>query len=60
MEIQDKGVTIFAIGIGSGIKDSELQKMAGERGSWMKVPNFNSLADKLNQLLVGVCSKCKP
>lgn len=50
----------MAIGIGSGIKDKELQKIAGERGTWMKVPDFDSLGDKLNELLVGVCSKCKP
>ena len=50
----------MAIGIGSGIKDRELAKIAGERGSWMKVPNFDSLADKLNEMLLDVCSKCKP
>lgn len=53
--IEDMGVNIIAIGIGSGIKDSELEKMAGDRGTWMKVPDFDSLADKLNELLVGVC-----
>lgn len=53
--LEDKGVTIVAIGIGSSIKDSELKKIAGDRGTWMKVPDFDSLGDKLNEILVGVC-----
>ena len=58
--MQDKGVSITAVGIGSGIKESELKKIAGNRGSWMKVPNFDSLSEKLNELLADVCGKCKP
>jgi len=49
-----------AIGIGSSIKDSELKKIAGDRGTWIKVPDFDSLGDKLDEILVGVCGKCKP
>lgn len=58
--MQDSGVSICAVGIGSGIKEDELKQIAGNRGSYMKVPNFDSLSEKLNELLVDVCGKCKP
>lgn len=54
---QDKGVNIIAIGIGSNIDKKELEKIAGERGTVVRVPNFESLSDELNDMLKKVCSK---
>ena len=54
---QDKGVNIIAIGIGSKIDKKELEKIAGERGTVVQVPNFDLLSDELNDMLKKVCSK---
>lgn len=45
------------MGIGSGIKKEELEKIAGERGSVIQVADFSALAEKLSEILVKVCSK---
>ena len=57
IEQKDKGVNIIAVGIGKRIKKSELQKIAGERGSVVQVPDFDALAGKINEILAEVCGK---
>ena len=55
---QDIGVNIIAVGIGKNIAKKELQKIAGDRGSVIQVPDFDSLEQKLSEILKDVCSKC--
>ncbi|XP_074626092.1 coadhesin-like [Acropora palmata] len=54
--LEDKGVNIIAIGIGSNIDKKELEKIAGERGTVVRVPNFELLSDELNGMLKKVCT----
>ena len=54
---QDKGVHITAIGIGTNVDKGELEKIAGERGTVVRVPNFESLSGELNGILEKVCGK---
>jgi len=57
----NKGATVFAIGIGKGIKRASLRQIAGgDDSKVLQSPNFNVLGDLARDLLEGICSVKPP
>ncbi|KAK7479543.1 hypothetical protein BaRGS_00029180 [Batillaria attramentaria] len=59
------GIFIFAIGVGSGIDETELNAVRSNDGDTFNVDTFDLLASKLNDLISSVCdivprSTCPP
>ena len=52
---QDKKVHMIAVGIGEGIKDSELEKLAGHKGDSLHPEDFNDLAYILGKMKDEAC-----
>ena len=52
--IKNKGVTVYAIGVGNKVKESELQNIASSKEHVLNTPSFQEL-DKLNSVLLNTC-----
>lgn len=52
---QVKKVDIFPVGIGNGIKKSELKKLAGDEGHYFHIANFRELCSVLEELKDAAC-----
>jgi len=51
----NKGVTVFAMGIGKNIKDAGLEVITGSKDQVIKVADFNAIGKAANSLLAKVC-----
>ncbi|XP_021495524.1 collagen alpha-5(VI) chain [Meriones unguiculatus] len=54
-ELRDKGITIFAVGVGAANQD-ELDTMAGKRENTVHVDNFDKLGDIYQSLQETLCN----
>nr|DBA24890.1 TPA: hypothetical protein GDO54_012487 [Pyxicephalus adspersus] len=54
--LQDAGIIIYAIGV-KGAKTNELMTMAGSKGKWFFVENFDGLNQILPNITGDVCNK---
>ncbi|CAL1548501.1 unnamed protein product, partial [Lymnaea stagnalis] len=54
---RDDGINMFAIGVGVGIRDSELLNIAGDESRVTKVDNYDSLASIKESLAHKTCIK---
>ena len=54
---QDKKVIIIPVGIGRGVKDSELKTLAGENGHYLHPVNFAHLPNILGKLKDAACGR---
>jgi len=52
---QVKKVHMIAVGVGRGIKDSELKKLAGDKGHYVHPVDFNHLSYILGKLKDAAC-----
>ena len=52
--LKNKGVTVYAIGVGSNVKESELLNIASSKEHVLTTPSFQEL-DKLNSVLLNMC-----
>ena len=52
-----EGVTVFAIGIGSGISDKGLRAISGSEERAFVVDNFDAIGEMAKSLLKKVCVK---
>ena len=52
--LKNKGVTVYAIGVGSNVKESELLNIASSKEHVLTTPSFQEL-DKLNSVLLNTC-----
>ena len=52
--IKNKGVAVYAIGVGSNVKESELLNIASSKEHVLTTPSFQEL-DKLNSVLLNTC-----
>ncbi|KAM9308136.1 collagen alpha-6(VI) chain-like [Gastrophryne carolinensis] len=54
--LQDAGVILFSVGVDKA-KTEELETMAGTKGKWFFVDNFDGLNDILESITVAVCNR---
>ena len=54
---KDIGTHIIAVGIGNQIDIKELEKIRGERGSTIQFSDFESLLEKLNEIVAEICGE---
>ena len=52
--LKNKGVTVYAIGVGNNVKESELLNIASSKEHVLTTPSFKEL-DKLNSVLLNMC-----
>ena len=52
--IKNKGVTVYAIGVGNNVKESELQNIASSKEHVLNISSFQEL-NKLNSVLLNMC-----
>nr|XP_058971731.1 uncharacterized protein LOC131798056 isoform X6 [Pocillopora verrucosa] len=55
--IKDKGVKVFALGIGSGVKVEELQKIASSSDDVFTAPGFDELVSVVKPIVEKACPK---
>ena len=57
--IKDKGVEVFALGIGSGVDTSQLRQIASSNDNVFTSPGFNELESVVKQIVEKTCpSEC--
>lgn len=54
---QVKNVHMLAVGIGRGIKDTELKILAGDKGHYLHAASFSQLLGILEKLKDAACGK---
>ena len=52
--LKNKGVTVYAIGVGKNFKESELQNIASSKEHVLNISSFQEL-DMLNSVLLNMC-----
>ena len=54
--MQQKGVKVIAVGVGSNIKENELIRIAmGKQGNVIRVIDFHSLFNKTQEIINSSC-----
>ena len=58
--IKDKGVKVFALGIGSGVKVEELQNIASSNDDVFTAPGFDELVSVVKPIVEKACPSKTP
>ena len=53
--LQSKGATVFVLGIGKDVDNSELNKIASRPNNVFTIDSFEDLDDKANEIKRGIC-----
>ena len=58
--IKNKGVIVYAIGVGSGVDQAELEEIASELDYVFTSSSFESLQNEASKIRKSVCEVSKP
>jgi hypothetical protein len=53
--LKDKGIQMWAVGIGNGVSQSELRDIATDPSQTFAVGSFSSIFDIVDKIVPGIC-----